>query len=52
MEASHRNWDPEVESPATIAVIGGGPTGIEAALYAVSSVITSSYLNRIGLQGT
>jgi hypothetical protein len=27
-------WDPEVESPATIAVIGGGPVGIETALYA------------------
>lgn len=27
-------WDPEVESPATIAVIGAGPVGIEAALYA------------------
>jgi len=27
-------WDPEVESPATIAVIGAGPAGIEAALYA------------------
>jgi hypothetical protein len=26
-------WDPEVESPATIAVIGCGPIGIEAALY-------------------
>ncbi len=26
-------WDPEVESPATIAVIGAGPVGIEAALY-------------------
>lgn len=28
------HWDPEVESPATIAVIGAGPVGIEAALYA------------------
>ena len=27
------DWDPEVESPATIAVIGGGPVGIEAAIY-------------------
>lgn len=27
------DWDPEVESPATLAVIGGGPTGIEAAIY-------------------
>jgi hypothetical protein len=27
-------WDPEVESPASIAVVGGGPVGIEAALYA------------------
>ncbi len=27
-------WDPEVESPATIAIIGAGATGIEAALYA------------------
>ncbi|MFN7878245.1 MAG: FAD-dependent oxidoreductase [Pirellula sp.] len=27
-------WDPEVETPATIAIIGGGPTGIEAAIYA------------------
>jgi hypothetical protein len=26
-------WDPEVESPATIAVIGGGPIGLEAAIY-------------------
>lgn len=28
------SWDPEVETPATIAIIGGGPTGIEAAIYA------------------
>jgi len=28
------NWDPEVESPATIAIIGAGPVGIEAAIYA------------------
>jgi hypothetical protein len=27
-------WDPEVESPATIAIIGGGPVGIEAGIYA------------------
>lgn len=27
-------WDPEMESPATIAIIGAGPMGIEAALYA------------------
>lgn len=27
------NWDAEVESPATIAIIGAGPTGIETALY-------------------
>lgn len=27
-------WDPEVESPATIAVIGAGPVGLEASLYA------------------
>lgn len=27
-------WDPEIESPATIAVIGAGPIGIEAAMYA------------------
>ena len=26
-------WDPEVESPASIAIIGAGPVGIEAALY-------------------
>ena len=28
------DWDPEVDTPATIAIIGGGPVGIEAALYA------------------
>ncbi len=28
------DWDPEIETPATIAVVGGGPTGVEAALYA------------------
>jgi hypothetical protein len=27
-------WDPEIDTPATIAVIGGGPCGVEAALYA------------------
>ena len=27
-------WDTEIESPATIAILGGGPLGIEAALYA------------------
>ncbi len=27
------NWDPEVEPPATIAIIGAGPVGIEAAIY-------------------
>ncbi|MEI8210511.1 MAG: hypothetical protein WCI02_00040 [Planctomycetota bacterium] len=27
-------WDPEIESPATIAILGGGPIGIEAAIYA------------------
>ena len=27
-------WDPEVETPATIAIIGAGPVGIEAAIYA------------------
>ena len=28
------DWDTEIDTPATIAVIGGGPVGIEAALYA------------------
>lgn len=28
------DWDPEIDTPATIVVIGGGLTGIEAALYA------------------
>jgi hypothetical protein len=28
------DWDPEVDTPATIAVLGGGPVGVEAALYA------------------
>lgn len=27
-------WDPEIDTPATIAVIGGGSIGVEAALYA------------------
>ena len=27
-------WDPEMESPATIGILGAGPLGIEAALYA------------------
>lgn len=27
-------WDPEIESPASIAIIGGGHVAIEAALYA------------------
>lgn len=27
------DWDPEIDTPATIAVIGGGPCGVEAALY-------------------
>lgn len=27
-------WDPELDSPATIAIIGAGPIGIEAAIYA------------------
>ncbi len=29
-----RNWDTEIDTPATVAVIGGGAVGIEAALYA------------------
>lgn len=28
------DWDPEIDTPATIAIIGAGPVGIEAALYA------------------
>lgn len=31
---SQLDWDPEIDTPATIAVIGGGPCGIEAGLYA------------------
>ncbi|RMF42425.1 MAG: NAD(P)/FAD-dependent oxidoreductase [Planctomycetota bacterium] len=27
-------WDPEIDTPATIAIVGGGRAGIEAALYA------------------
>ncbi len=27
-------WDPEIDTPATIAVIGGGSIGVEAAIYA------------------
>lgn len=30
----HLEYDPEIDTPATIAIIGGGPTGIEAATYA------------------
>lgn len=28
------DWDPEIDTPATIAIVGGGPIGVEAALYA------------------
>ncbi|MEZ6137820.1 MAG: hypothetical protein R3C53_23275 [Pirellulaceae bacterium] len=28
------DWDPEIDTPATVAVIGGSPLGVEAALYA------------------
>ena len=28
------DWDPEIDTPATVAVIGGGPVAVEAALYA------------------
>lgn len=28
------DWDPEIDTPATIVVIGGGPAGVEATLYA------------------
>ncbi len=36
MEAnpSHLGWDPEVDTPATVAVLGGGTLAVEAALYA------------------
>ncbi|MEZ6149233.1 MAG: hypothetical protein R3C09_03855 [Pirellulaceae bacterium] len=30
----HIDWEPEIDTPATIAVIGAGPVGVEAALYA------------------
>ncbi len=30
----HLDWDPEIDTPATVAVLGGGPAGVEAALYA------------------
>ncbi len=30
----HLEYDPEIDTPATIAIIGGGPSGIEAATYA------------------
>lgn len=28
------DWDPEIDTPATIAIVGAGPAGVEAALYA------------------
>ena len=28
------DWDPEIDTPATVAIMGGGPVGVEAALYA------------------
>ena len=28
------NWETEIDTPATVAVLGGGAVGIEAALYA------------------
>ncbi len=28
------DWDPEFDAPASVLVVGGGPAGIEAALYA------------------
>ena len=27
-------FDPEIDTPATVAIVGGGPVGVEAALYA------------------
>lgn len=27
-------WDPEIDTPATVAIIGAGPVGVETALYA------------------
>ena len=32
-ESVELKWDPEIDTPATIAVIGGGPAAVEAALY-------------------
>lgn len=34
MTEQQLEWDAELDTPATIAVIGGGPCGVEAALYA------------------
>jgi hypothetical protein len=34
MKRVQPSWDPEIDTPATIAVIGGGACGVEAALYA------------------
>lgn len=34
MEPPHLPWEPAIDAPATVVVIGGGPVGIEAALYA------------------
>lgn len=34
MERLSLQWDPEIDTPATVVVIGGGPAGVEAALYA------------------
>jgi NADPH-dependent 2,4-dienoyl-CoA reductase/sulfur reductase-like enzyme len=28
------DWDPEIDAPAVVAILGAGPIGIEAALYA------------------
>ena len=28
------DWDPEIDSPAAVVVVGAGPIGIETALYA------------------